>query len=238
MGSRLLLLIVLVPLAAACSLPGRSAEARVENCEDAFIEEAAHAQGPAASYSKPAARAKIHHACAELVAAGINDARDKERLQAFFQKHPDLVADICGLTAPAAYRALPAQERMYVTLADVERITREGCRHAAAEGYGALDGELDLPGLFKAHPDLAEPFCTAGTLYVYDTEYTPAQRKSLPRKPFKKLASRVCLEAIRTGIMDFSSGDFLRPDIDQARLSSLLARTIADMRASGELPAR
>lgn len=238
MRLRLLVLAALVPLAAACSLPGQSEEAQVKACQDDLVSEARDLSGGDPYFSTGNAQAKIHRACVELIAAGVDDTRDKEKLQAFIEAHPDVAGDVCAFTAPVAYKRLPAAERRYVTVADMERLAREGCRHSAAEGYGAIDGELDLPGLFKAHPELAEPFCTAGTMYVYDTEYTRAQKKSLPREGFNQLASRVCIEAIQTGIMDFSSGDFLRPDVDQARLNRLLASTIADMRASGELPAR
>jgi hypothetical protein len=237
MRFRLLLVTALVPLAAACGLAGsQSKEAQVKACQDDLVGEARELSGDDPYFSTEEARAKIRRACVELIAAGVDDARDKEKLQAFVETHPDVAGDVCAFTAPVAYKRLPAAERRYVTVADMERLAREGCRHSAAEGYGAIDGELDLPGLFKAHPVLAEPFCTAGTMNVYDTEYTRAQKKSLPRKGFNQLASRVCIEAIRTGIMDFSSGDFLHPDIDQARLTRLLAGTIADMRASGELP--
>lgn len=233
MGPRLLVSLALIlTLATACSLQSR--DEKVSDCERGFLDEARKVTGGDSQYSSAEARAKIQDLCGKFIDAGMEDVDSEEDLLAFVQDRPELAGDMCAVTAPSAYAALPAGARRYVTLADMERFARESCRYAAVQGEGALEGNFDFSGLLKAHPEIAEPFCVAGMLDGYDTSYGGGPKAAVRRRGFVRLAHRVCNEAISSGIVDFSSG-VAYPQIDRARMARLLTRTLAQMRKSGEL---
>jgi hypothetical protein len=120
----------------------------------------------------------------------------------------------------------------YVTKADFMKLGGDGCRYAIAEGYGSFDRPLDFDRLSAAHPDLAVPMCAAPFLQAYDKGLAFG---GLSRRGVSRLVDDVCLEAIRTGVVDYSSGDFYHPQIDRKQLRRLLVRTAAELRARGEL---
>jgi hypothetical protein len=237
MRSRLLVVAILALTATACSVPGSQSRAeKVSDCEDGFLDEAHKATGSDAEFSSPEARANIRELCGKLIDAGAEAVDDPEELQKFVAERPDLAAEMCAIAAPSAYAQLPAAARKYVAVADMERLLREGCRFAAADGQAVFDENFDVSGTLGEHPELAEPFCVAGMLNTYDTQYTPAQRAAAPRAAFRELSHRVYTKAIESGILDFGSGNLGTPKVDQGKMTRLFARTVEDMRASGELP--
>jgi hypothetical protein len=236
MRSRLLLVALLALIATACGVPGSQSRAeKVSDCEDGFVDAAHKATGSDAEFSSPEARASIRGLCGKLIDAGAEDVDNPEELQKFVVERPDLAGDMCAIAAPSAYAQLPAAARKYVAVSDMERLLREGCRSAAADGHVSF-ANANVSATLREQPELAEPFCVAGMLNSYDTQYTPTQRAAAPRAAFRELAHRVCTKAIATGIVDFGSGNLGTPNVDQAKMTRLFARTVADMRASGELP--
>jgi hypothetical protein len=232
MGSRRLLLLFLPILLAVtgCSLLAQSDAQVTKDCEEGFWDAAKEDTGYTPSAED---RAKVAGVCAAIVASGIRDPDDSEALNRFILEHPEQGVAICEATAPALYSLLPAEERRYVTVEHMKRLSAEGCRYTIA--HHQVLGSFDLSPLFKQKPELVSPFCVAGSMGFYE-ELSPADRLVLPRQSFEKLTDRVCREAIREGIVDFSSGNYVSPGVDQSRMAALYAKTIAKMRASGELP--
>lgn len=229
---RLLLLAALVPLLAACSFP-QSTERQIASCEDDFAEGAAsvYGQRPEA-FSRPT----LHRICTELIAAGFDDASSTEEFLGFLRTHPDVAGDLCDVSTQGLYGVMVERfgEPMngYVTRADFLKLGGDGCRYAIAEGYGSFDQPLDFHRLFAAHPDLAVPLCAAPFLEAYDKG---SAFGGLSRRGVLKLVDQACLEAIRTGVVDYASGDFFNPQIDKARFRRMLVQTAAKLRARGEL---
>ena len=233
MGSRRLLLVLLFVLAplTGCAVPlSQSDEQVTQECEDGFWTEAKEQTGYTPT---PEGRAKVHRVCAALVAAGIRDGDDEEALEQFIYDHPEHAVALCEAMAPVLYPLIPAAQQRYISGDDVTRLSAAGCRYATA--HRQTIGNFDLTPLFKARPELISPFCVAGSMDFYD-QLSAADRKSLPRQSFEALSDRVCRKAIREGVLDYSTGDYLNPRIDRARLMAIYATTIARMRASDELP--
>jgi hypothetical protein len=217
---------------AACSLP-ESEEKQIASCERDFAAGAASVYG-----QRPEAfdRQTLHHLCTELVAAGFTDASRTDEFLGYLKTHPDVAGDLCDVSTQGLYGVMLERygEPMhgYATKADFLRLGADGCRYAIAEGYGSFDRPLDFDRLFAAHPDLAVPLCAAPFLQAYDNG---SAFGGLSRRSVSKLVDKVCLEAIRTGVVDYSSGDFYNPQIDRKQLRRLLVRTAADLRAHGHL---
>jgi hypothetical protein len=115
----------------------------------------------------------------------------------------------------------------YVTRDDLLRLARDGCVYAYTQGYGSLTGGPDLPSLFRAHPDLVAPFCRAPLMQAYD-----AKKPTQPRRVYEEVVTEVCMEGVRTGVVDYSSGNFLNPSIDQKRFRALLDQEWANRSSS------
>jgi hypothetical protein len=220
----LLLLAVLVPLLAACSVGSRSDEAEISSCEKTFSEEAEDLYGQAPDEES---RAILHRACGEMVAGGLTSSSDDDAFLEFAQAHPSVAGDLCDISTRGIYAAMTEQigELMggYVTREDVLRLGRDGCRYAIVEGYGSLEGGLDLGRLVGAHPDLAVPFCAGLLLQAYDG----GTGLAVSKRRFEAAADQVCLVAIQSGVVDYSSGNILTPDVDRARFRALLRRQLA-----------
>jgi hypothetical protein len=229
---RLLLLAALVVVAAACSFP-QSEEKQIASCERDF------AAGPASVYGQRPdtfSRPTLHRLCTELVTAGFTDASSTEEFLGYLKTHPEVAGDLCNISTQGLYGVMVERygEPMhgYVTKTDFLKLGGDGCRYAISEGYGSFDRPLDFHRLFAAHPDLAVPMCAAPFLQAYDKG---SAFGGLSRRGVSKLIDAVCLEAIRTGVVDYGSGDFYNPQIDRQELRRLLVRTAADLRARGEL---
>ena len=232
MGSRrqlFLVLLVLLPVT-GCSLLTASDQQITKDCEEGFWAEAKEQTGYTPT---PEGRAKVRSVCTALVAAGIRDDDDKEALEQFIVDHPEQGVALCEAMAPVLYPLIPPAQRPYVSQEDVTKLSAAGCLYTIAHGQTA--GNFDLAPLFRARPELISPFCVAGSMGFYD-QLSASDRKALPRKSFESLSDRVCRQAIRDGIVDYSGGDYLNPTVNRERLMAIYAANITEMRASGELP--
>jgi hypothetical protein len=219
MGRRLLLLLFLLPVLAACALPGTDA-AKTQDCQEGFAKGLLDVPGNP-DFDGEELRGRIHAACAALVQAGLDDDSSDAEFVAALKNDPDLTGEICGISTQALYeggfKAVVQAFDSYITLDEAMRLGRDGCVYAVTEGYGSIVTGLNAPALFKAHPYLVAPFCRAPLMQAYDAQPPPQ-----PRKVYEAVVTQVCLEGIRTGVIDYSSGDFLNPSIDEKRFRALL----------------
>jgi hypothetical protein len=222
-------LFLLLPCLAACSIVSDDA-ARIDGCERGFLEGAQAAAGTPPQVSA-GQRRKLHRACKELVSNGLDDSSDSDDVLAFLRKHPDVTADVCDVGSSGAYEAMVAHGgppmNGYLKREDVVWMTRQGCRYGILEGYGSLEEGFDYKRVFEVHPDLAVPLCAAPLMQGYDEGGT--RRPS--RRRFAEVADHVCLDAIRTGVVDYSSGNLYNPTIDAPRFREMLVAAIAAEKA-------
>jgi hypothetical protein len=215
----LLLLALLVPTLAACALPGTPA-ARTADCEEGFTKGLLDVPGNP-DFESAELEDRIHDVCEALIEAGLDDNSSDADLLAVLRANPDLTGEICGISTDALYEGgfhtIVESFGGYVTREDAMRLGRDGCTYTVLEGYGSLTGPLDVTSLYRAHPELLTPFCRAPLMQAYDKARPPQ-----PRRVYEEVVTEVCLEAIRTGVVDYSSGNFASPTIDQRRFGRLL----------------
>ena len=217
----LLVLLLLVPVLAACALPGSDA-AQVADCEEGFVEGLLSLPPVDNSeVDEDALKDRIHGVCAELVEAGFDDNSSMDEILAYFGENPELAGEMCEISTEALYGAgldlVVDSYQGYVTHEDVTRLGRDGCTYAVVEGYGSFTTPLNLGGLLREHPDLATPFCRAPLMQDYDRRQ-PARS----RRVYAEVVTEACMQAIRSGVVDYSSGDYLNPTIDQRGFRQLL----------------
>jgi hypothetical protein len=96
-------------------------------------------------------------------------------------------------------------------------------------------GFLDFIELYRDHPEGLMPVCVAGQLATYDTSWAPAQKAALPRARFKKLATRSCREAVRTGVYAMSAESGVgQPEVRRQAFRRIFSRMAAPMVPQGE----
>jgi hypothetical protein len=156
-----------------------------------------------------------------MVEAGLSDDSSEGEIVAFLKENPEIAGELCEASTEALYansfKAINPAFGGYVTKDDLMRLSREGCVYAFTEGYGSIATGPNFPALFRAHPYLVAPFCRAPLMQAYDQERPPQ-----PRRVYEKVVTNVCLDAIKTGVVDYSSGNFLSPSIDQRAFRALL----------------
>jgi hypothetical protein len=156
-----------------------------------------------------------------MVEAGLSDDSSEGEIVAFLKENPEIAGELCEASTEALYansfKAINPAFGGYVTKDDLMRLSREGCVYAFTEGYGSIATGPNFPALFRAHPYLVAPFCRAPLMQAYDQEPPPQ-----PRRVYEKVVTNVCLDAIKTGVVDYSSGNFLSPSIDQRAFRALL----------------
>jgi hypothetical protein len=59
-----------------------------------------------------------------------------------------------------------------------------------------------------------------------------AKKPTQPRRVYEEVVTEVCMEGVRTGVVDYSSGNFLNPSIDQKRFRALLDQEWANRSSS------
>ena len=217
MGRRSLLLLavlVLVPTLAACAVPGTDAHA-IGDCEDEIVTFWQEPEG-AEDWD-----ARVHHLCERLVKAGIENYSSEAEVIAVLRQDPGLTDELCGVSSDGlnANRvdAFLANFGGYVTREQAMRLTHDTCVYSVTEGSGLLLSGTDATAIFRDHPYLVAPYCRAPLMQAYDYDPPPQ-----PRRVYEKVATEVCMEGIRTGVVDFSSGDLVNPRIDQKRFRALL----------------
>jgi hypothetical protein len=217
---RPLFLVLLITLATACAVPGTDA-ADTEDCIDEFAKGVGMAPAVGDGFDEGELKRRIRHACEELVEAGLSDNSSEGELVAFLQKNPQIAGELCEASTEVLYAnsfdAITAAFGGYVTKDDFMRLGRDGCVYAFTEGHGSLTTGPNFAALFRAHPNLIAPFCRAPLMQAYDQKPPPQ-----PRRVYDKVVTNVCLDAIKTGVVDYSSGNFLSPSIDHQRFRQLL----------------
>jgi hypothetical protein len=215
----LLLLALLVPTLAACTLPGTPA-ARTADCEEGFTKGLLDVPGNP-DVDSTEFEDRIHDVCEGLVEAGLDDDSSDAEFLAVLRNNPDLTGEICEISTEVLFAngfdAVVQSFGGYVTREDAARLGRDGCTYAVLEGYGSFTGPIDMAALHRAHPNLLTPFCRAPLMQAYDKARPPQ-----PRRVYEEVVTEVCMEAIRTGVVDYSSGNFASPTIDQRRFGRLL----------------
>jgi hypothetical protein len=212
MGRRLPLLAVLVPLLAACALPGTDA-ADIGDCEDKIVTFWVKPEG-AEDWD-----ARVHHLCEGLIEAGLDDNSSEAEVLSVLRRNPGLSDELCGLSGEGlnAQRidAFLSNFGGYVSREQAMRLTHDLCVYAIDKG--SLFTEDVASQIYREHPYLLTPFCRAPLVQAYDYDPPPQ-----PRRVYEEVATEVCMEGIRTGVVDFSSGDLVNPRIDQKRFRALL----------------
>ena len=222
-------MLLLLPCVAACSITNDDA-AQVSACERGFLDGAQQAAGTPPPLND-VDRAKLHRACDALVSHGLDDSSDESDLLAFLREHPDVATDMCDVGTSGMYEVMLANGgppmKGYLKREDVLRMGSRGCTYGILEGYGSLEEGFDYGRLVKAHPDLAVPVCAALVMQGYDEGGT-----GLPsRRRFEKTADRVCLDAIRRGVVDYGAGNLYNPRIDAPRFREMLVAALAAEKA-------
>jgi hypothetical protein len=216
---RLLLLALLVPIAAACTLPGSDA-AKTEDCQEGFAQGLLDVPGNP-GFESDGLEDRIHEVCKELVAAGLSDDSSDAEFIATLKARPELTSEICEISTEALYNGGFDQMIQafggYVTREEAMRLGHDGCVYALTEGYGYVGTGLDLGRLYAAHPELIAPFCRAPLMQAYDQDKPPQ-----PRRLYEAVVTQVCMDGVRTGVIDYGSGSVLSPQIDQKRFRALL----------------
>jgi hypothetical protein len=215
MGRRALVLLVvlLVPALSACAVPGTDT-AEIAECEDEVIDFWKQPEG-VKDWDE-----RVHRLCEGLIDAGLQSDSSEGEFFAALRRNRGLAAQVCELsTAGLAAGVDEFLENWggYVTRSQAMRLGHDGCVYALVEGYGSVDGELDAAALYEAHPYLAAPFCRAPLMQAYDAA-PPPQR----RRVYEEVVTEACMEGIRTGVVDYSSRDFLKPRINQRAFRAIL----------------
>jgi hypothetical protein len=222
MGRRhLLLSTLLVPALTACALPGTPA-ARTADCEEALVKGLLEGPIDDLDIDNDELENRVHSVCEELVDAGLDDSSSEAELLAVLRENPALTGEICEISTEALYgdgfNLIAESFGGYVTPEQVMRMGRDGCLYALTEGDGSFTKGLDMRALFRAHPYLAAPFCRAPLMQAYDQEKPRRPRRSA----YEEVVTEACMEAIRTGVVDYGMGNLLAPTVDQKRFRQLL----------------
>jgi hypothetical protein len=216
MGRRsLLLLLMLVPLLAACALPGTDA-AEANNCVDSFLE-GVHMGTPGA-FDEDEVKDRVRPVCEAMVKAGLSDASSESEVIEFLKANPEMAGEMCEASASTSqFAAIVAAFGGYVSRGEVMRAGRDTCVYGFTEGFLSLSAGLDVPAIFRTHPYLAAPFCRAPLMQAYDAKKPPQ-----PRAVYEDVVTEACMEGIRTGVVDYRTGNVLAPAIDEQGFRRLL----------------
>ncbi|HET6657084.1 MAG TPA: hypothetical protein VFG61_04230 [Gaiellaceae bacterium] len=222
MGRRTLsvFLFLIATLATACAVPGTDA-AETADCQKGLVEGMLAGPIEELDVENDELKGRIHRICEQLVAAGLDDRSSDEEFMAVLRDKPQITGELCEISTEALYAdgfdSIVESSGGYVTRDEAMRMGRDGCVYAITEGYGSLGNIPNASALNKAHPYLMAPFCRALFMQAYDQKGLKG-----PRKVYEAVVTDACMEAIRTGVVDYSAGGPFDPSIDERRFRQLL----------------